>query len=242
MYEGKAKADAGDAAMIAEVGHPAVLALLARYGSPDELNAAGTRRIVRLLKPLASRMAERLAQEIAEALAEQTLVVPGTRTAAVVISSLARQPTEILDQRRTLEGQLSALLEAHPLSEPLTSIPGVGVRIAATLLIAIGDGSAFPDADHLASYAGLCPATKYTGSSIKDEHAPRRGNRQLKRAMFLSAFAALHDPASRALYDRHRNSGKTHTQTLLRLARRRIAVLFAMLRDGCFYDSRPAKA
>ena len=53
-------------------------------------------------------------------------------------------------------------------------------------------------------------------------------------------LAALHDPASRAYYDRHRNSGKTHTQALLRLARRRINVLFAMLRDGSFYESRTA--
>ncbi|MET7566766.1 IS110 family transposase, partial [Streptomyces sp. NPDC005479] len=69
------------------------------------------------------------------------------------------------------------------------------------------------------------------------------GNRQLKRAMFLSAFAALHDPASRTYYDRCRARGKAHTQALLRLAllrlaRHRISVLFAMLRDGTFYEPR----
>ncbi|GAA3236118.1 hypothetical protein GCM10020256_54520 [Streptomyces thermocoprophilus] len=56
--------------------------------------------------------------------------------------------------------------------------------------------------------------------------------------MFLSAFAALHDPASRSYYDRCRARGKTHTQALLRLARHRISVLFAMLRDGTFYQPR----
>ncbi len=62
--------------------------------------------------------------------------------------------------------------------------------------------------------------------------------RVLKRAMFLSAFAALHDPASRTYYDKCRARGKTHTQALLRLARQRINVLFAMLRDGTFYEPR----
>ncbi|MFD5644836.1 transposase family protein [Streptomyces anulatus] len=33
--------------------------------------------------------------------------------------------------------------------------------------------------------------------------------------------------------------GKHHTQALLCLARRRADVLFAMLRDGTFYESRP---
>jgi len=224
------------------IHHRAVLELLSRYGSPQQLHNAGTDEIAAVLKPKAPRMAVRLAAAITEALAEQTVVVPGTAAAEVIVPSLARQLSEILTQRDALEGRLAALLEAHPLHQLLTSMPGVGVRIAATLLVTIGDGHTFPDADHLASYAGLSPATKSSGSSIKGEHAPRRGNRQLKRAMFLSAFAALHDPASRAYYDRHRNNGKTHTQALLRLARRRITVLFAMLRDGCFYESRPATA
>lgn len=60
--------------------------------------------------------------------------------------------------------------------------------------------------------------------------------------MFLSAFAALHDPASRSSYDRCRARGKTHTQALLRLARQRIVVLFAMLRDVTFYEARLAEA
>lgn len=45
-------------------------------------------------------------------------------------------------------------------------------------------------------------------------------------------------PASRTCYDRQRARGKTHTQALLRLARQRIGVLFAMPRDGTFYESR----
>ncbi|MER5630399.1 transposase, partial [Streptomyces nitrosporeus] len=93
------------------------------------------------------------------------------------------------------------------------------------------------------SYAGLAPATRSSGTSIHGEHAPRGGNRQLKRAMFLSAFACMNaDPASRLYYDRQRARGKTHTQALLRLARQRISVLFAMLRDGTFYESRTPKA
>jgi hypothetical protein len=58
--------------------------------------------------------------------------------------------------------------------------------------------------------------TRQSGTSIHGEHAPRGGNRQLKRAMFLSAFAALHGPASRTYYDRCRARGKTHIQALLR--------------------------
>lgn len=142
-------------------------------------------------------MATRLIDEVFDALDEQTVVVPGTGTLDVVIPSLARSLGTVHEQRRALEAQIGQLLEAHPLSPVLTSIPGVAVRTAATLLVTVGDGTSFPTAAHLASYAGLAPTTKSSGTSIHGEHAPRGGNRQLKRAMFLSAFAALHDPASR---------------------------------------------
>jgi transposase len=218
--------------------HPAITWLLERYGSPQALRKAGRRKLVEVVRPRAPRMAERLVDDIFTALDEQTVVVPGTGTLDVIVPSLAKSLAAVHEQRRALEARIEALLEAHPLSQVLTSMPGIGVRTAAVLLTTVGDGSSFPSAAHLASYAGLAPATKQSGTSIHGEHAPRGGNRQLKRAMFLSAFAALHDPASRTYYDRCRARGKTHTQALLRLARHRISVLFAMLRDGTFYEPR----
>lgn len=218
--------------------HQAVTWLLERYGSPAALRKAGRHRLVEVIRPKAPRMAARLIDEVFDALAEQTVVVPGTGTLDVVVPSLARSLAAVHDQRRALEVQIRALLEAHPLSMVLTSMPGVAVRTAAVLLVTVGDGTSFPGTAHLASYAGLAPTTKSSGTSIHGEHAPRGGNRQLKRAMFLSAFTALHDPASRTYYDRCRARGKTHTQALLRLARHRVSVLFAMLRDGTFYEPR----
>ncbi|MFI1391356.1 transposase, partial [Streptomyces griseoaurantiacus] len=130
----------------------------------------------------------------------------------------------------------------RPPSPVLTSMPGVDVRTAALLLVTVGDGTSFPSAARLASYAGLAPTTKSSGTSIHGEHAPRGGgNRLLRRAMFLSTFACMNaDPASRAYYDKQRAPGNTRTQALLRLARQRIGVLFAVLRDGTFHKPQPA--
>lgn len=186
-------------------------------------------------------MADRLIEDIFTALDEQTVVVPGTDAAALIVPSLASSLQAVLDQRKLLATRIEELLEAHPLSKVLTSMPGIGVRTGARILIDVGDGSRFPSAAHLAAYAGLAPATRSSGSSIRGEQPSRRGgNKQLKRAFFLSAFAALADPVSRTYYDRKIAQGKHHTQALLRLARRRADVLFAMLRDGTFYDPQPA--
>ena len=47
-----------------------------------------------------------------------------------------------------------------------------------------------------------------------------------------------HSPASKAYYDGKRAQGKRHTQAVLALARRRVNVLWAMLRDHQPYQER----
>lgn len=95
-----------------------------------------------------------------------------------------------LDQRKLLARRIEELLETHPLSKVLTSMPGIGVRAGARILIEVGDGSTFPTAGHLATHAGLAPATRGSGSSIVGEEPSRRGNKRLKRA--LSGAAPVH--------------------------------------------------
>lgn len=56
------------------------------------------------------------------------------------------------------------------------------------------------------------------------------------------AFGALEDPASRAYYDRKRAEKKKHNAAIICLARRRCDVLYAMLRDGTYYQARPLHA
>ena len=58
----------------------------------------------------------------------------------------------------------------------------------------------------------------------------------MKSSLFNSAFAALHHHPSRAYYEKKRGEGKTHKQAVIALARRRLDTLYAMLRDGTFYQ------
>ena len=216
--------------------HPAMLDLLQHYPSPAAMKIAGTTRMATRLLKLAPRMGRRLAEEITQALSEQTVVVVGTNAAATVLPRLAEQLAALRRQRTEIAVVVEKLVEDHPLSPVLTSMPGVGIRTAARLLTEVA-GKHFESAGHLASYAGLAPVTRRSGSSIRGEHPSRRGNKMLKRALFLSAFAALRDPVSRIYYDRKISQGKRHNQALIALARRRCDVLYAMLRDGTLYET-----
>ncbi|WP_198940534.1 IS110 family transposase [Micromonospora sp. CB01531] len=220
--------------------HPAVLELLSRCGGPAGIRKAGQAKLLEIVKARAPRMGTHLVEQILTALDAQTVVVPGTAAAETVLPRLADNLRDLLRQRDQLAGQVEGMLEAHPLAGVLTSMPGIGVRTAARILLEVGDGTAFPTSGHLAAYAGLAPVTRRSGSSIRGEHPPKGGNKQLKRAFFLSAFAALADPASRTYYDRKRAEGKKHNAALICLARRRIDVLHAMLRTKAPYQPKPA--
>ncbi|MCX6465499.1 MAG: IS110 family transposase [Pseudonocardiales bacterium] len=212
-----------------------VLDLLAAAPTPEALRELGEGGITAAMQPRSPRLAKTLPRQILAALDTQTVVVPGTAAFGRVIVGVVTQLREVRAERDTLAAELETRLEAHPLAEVLTSMPGLGFRTALKILTIIGDGAAFPTAGHLAAYAGLAPVTRRSGTSIKGETRSQRGNHALKSALFLSAFASLADPTSRAYYDRKRAQGKRHNAALICLARRRTDVIYAMLRDRTPY-------
>ncbi|MHA6781866.1 IS110 family RNA-guided transposase [Pseudonocardia saturnea] len=227
-----------------------VLDLLAAAPTPAALRQLGEDGITAVMRPRSPRLAKTLPRQILAALDAQTVVVPGTAAFGRVIVGVAAQLREVRAERDTLAAELESRLEAHPLAEVLTSMPGLGFRTALKILTIVGDGAAFPTAGRLAAYAGLAPVSRRSGTSIKGETRSQRGNHALKSALFLSAFASLADPTSRAYYDRKRAQGKRHNAALICLARRRTDVIYAMLRDRKPYqlpapaepDSHPTAA
>jgi hypothetical protein len=111
--------------------------------------------------------------------------------------------------------------------------------LGAEFLVVVGNLSAFASADHLAAYSGLVPAANDSGKRVGNNRRMRGGNKNLKRIFYQAAFASLRSsPESRAFYDRKRAEGKRHIQALIALARRRVNVIWAMLRDGTTFEPR----
>ena len=161
----------------------------------------------------------------------------------LIIPRVAAQIKELKAQRAIVASEVEAMVDAHPLTQVLISMPGVGIKTAATILLTAGDFSSFPTPGHLAAYAGIASVTRRSGTSIRGEFPARSGNKQLKNALFRSAWvASCHDPTSKAYYDRKRAEGKKHNAAVICLARRRLNVMFAMVRDGTFYQVAPENA
>ncbi len=180
-----------------------------------------------------------LIDAIFDSLAEQTVTVPGSQASEPVVPRHAARIKALKVERGEIEAEATELADSLPLLQVLTSMPGVGVKTASQILLAAGDFSAFKTVGHLAAYAGIVPVTRRSGTSIRGEFPSRAGNKRLKNALFHSAWvASCHDPLSKAYYDWKRAEGKRHNAAVMCLARRRLNVLFAMVKTGAFYEEK----
>jgi transposase len=217
------------------------LTLLTHYQTPPHLRRAGHKRIAAYLRSRGVKGSNSVAQKALAAAKAQSVTLPAQGVAAAIVAELAEDVLGLKERINTLDEELGGRFFARPEARILTSLPGMGPILVAEFLVAVGDIRAFSSADRLAAYAGLVPAACDSGKRVGKHRRMRGGNKVLKRVFYQSAFASLRSaPESRAFYDRKRAEGKRHTQALIALARRRVNVLWAMLRDGTTFETRSA--
>jgi transposase len=98
---------------------------------------------------------------------------------------MARTTTDL--QRQLHESPAPVLPQAVAL---LHTLPGVGARVAATLVSEIGpDMTPLPTAGHLASWAGRCPGNHQSAGLPRSGHT-RMSNLDVRGALTQAAWAA----------------------------------------------------
>ena len=216
------------------------LVLLTGYASPEQLRRVGETRLTGWLRRRRVRNYATVAARALTAARAQPVTLPGQDIAAAIIAELATT-TLAIDQRITdLDAQIAATFDQHPQAEIIQSMPGFGPILGASLLVAAGDLTAFPSAGHLAAAAGLVPVPNDSGRRTGNLHKPRRYSRPLRHVFYLSAQTSMMRAGpNRDYYLKKRDHGRTHTQAVVALARRRIDVLWALLRDERTYTAIP---
>jgi transposase len=99
---------------------------------------------------------------------------------------------EVIDkQEQALQIQLAQMQKAHRhVIERLSRVPGIGVSGAQRILAAIGpEAAAFPSADQLASWVGLCPGNHISAEQSHGSRSPH-GYRPLRKLMVDLAVSA----------------------------------------------------
>jgi transposase len=217
------------------------LVLVRHYQTPSAIRRMGHRRLAAFLKNRSVKGAEGIARKALAAAKAQSVSLPAESVAATICAELAAEALALKESVAALDGEIAGRFFARPEARILSSLPGMGPILGSEFLVSVGDLSAFESADQLAAYAGLVPAAHDSGKRVGNHRRMRGGNKVLKRVFYQSAFASLRGSShSRAFYDRKRREGKKHTQALIALARRRVNVLWAMLRDEITFVVPPA--
>ncbi|WP_035841563.1 IS110 family RNA-guided transposase [Kitasatospora azatica] len=218
------------------------LVLLAGYQTPAALRRTGARRLETWLRNRKVRGAAQLAADALAAAGSQHTSVTGEKPTAQLAQTLARDVTRLNQQVADIDKVIEARFREHAHAEVVASMPGgIGPLLGAEFLAATGgDLSAFATPDRLAGFAGVAPAPRDSGKISGNLHRPKRYSRGLQRVFYTSALISIRCcEESRRFYDRKRAEGKRHTQAVLALARRRVNVLWALLRDGRCYEPLP---
>jgi transposase len=220
--------------------HKGALVLLTGYPTPQRLTRMGQTRLTEWLRARRVRGSAQVAERAIAAARAQQVRLPGQDVAAALVVELATDILALDERLKTLEAQLTTAFRTHPHARSIESMPGFGPVLGAMLLTAAGDLSSYPDPGHLAAAAGLVPVPKDSGRRVGNVHKPRRYSRPLRHALYLSALSSLRtDGVNRDDYQKKRDAGRTHKQALIALARRRVDVLWALIRDHRTYTAQP---
>lgn len=208
------------------------LAVLSELGGPFGIRAAGLRRY----RSVAERAggAKRAASDRLWAAALASASSGRTEVAAEdeLVRSLAARIAADSEEAARLDALISDSLAGDVTYEALLTVPGVGPKTAAALVTLV-DISMFRSHDELAAYAGLAPCNRRSGTSLNSSSPSRGGNRTLKNLLIYSCTSLVGTKGRYgAYYDACRARGMRHNKALKAVARKRLKVIYAVMRDG----------
>lgn len=220
--------------------HKGALVLLTGYASPNRIRRIGQTRLTGWLRNRNVRGSADVAARAITAAKAQSVVLPGQELTTSIIAELAGGVLALDDRLKCLDAQIQDSFAEHPQAAIIESMPGFGPFLGASLLVGAGDLSAFPSAGHLAAAAGLVPVPNDSGRRTGNLHRPQRYSRPLRHVFYLSAQTSMMRAGpNRDYYLKKRARGATHSQAVIALARRRIDVLWALLRENRTWTAAP---
>lgn len=210
------------------------VALLSEFGGAAGSAAAGWRRFSGAARRAGAPMAgaRRLWESLLASSRSGRRLPPAED---VAVRMLAREIASLDDDIEALDALVADSLAGDETYECLLTVPGIGPKTAAALVTSI-DISMFRGHDELASYCGIAPSDSRSGTSIRSTSPQRGGNKQLKNLLIFSCNSLIGtDNRFGRYYGECRARGMGHNKALKAVARKRLKVIYAIMRDGVPY-------
>ena len=220
--------------LVPSVHIASVYALLEEFPGAKQVASAHLTRLKALLETASKG---RYKRDMALAIRNAARNSIGSRMPAksLELQHTIRLIRELDTEIAEIEEQIQSIMDE--LHSPITTIPGLGFRMAAMILAEVGDFSRFDSPDKLLAYAGMSPST-YQSGQLKNcyLHMEKRGSRYLRYALFNATKYVCHWDTNFAAYlAKKRAEGKHYNVAISHAAKKLVRLIFAMEKSGIPY-------
>lgn len=147
-------------------------------------------------------------------------------------------------EAKTIEKQIKELIQSDEsldhLFKIIISIDGIGLLIAATIIVTTNEFKNFSCAKKFACYAGVVPFEHSSGTSIKRRSkVSNLANKTVKKMIHLAVLSGIRENGEfRDYYVRKKAEGK-HVMSIINAIRNKLILrIFACVRDDRFYEKK----
>ena len=157
------------------------------------------------------------------------------------IKQLINQVIFLESQLEDVDKQISELY--NKLDSHLLSVPGIGIKLAPTILAEIGDINNFDKPSKLIAFAGVDPSENQSGNKLSTNNKlSKRGSPYLRHAIYTASLVAIsNEPKLRSYYDKKINEGKHHFVALAGISRKLLTIIYYILKEDRHYISYDEK-
>ena len=217
-----------------------VYELLGRFPGADQVAHATVFELAELLERCSNGHCKR---ETAEEIREAACTSIGTRSPAksLELQHTIRMARELGSEVNEVERFIKAIM--REIASPMTTIPGMGFRMAAMIIAEAGDFSRFESADKLLAYAGMSPST-YQSGQLRNcyPRMEKRGSRYLRYALYnATKHVCRHDATFAAYLGKKCAEGKHYNVAISHACKKLVRVIFALERSGEAYRPAPVR-
>jgi transposase len=156
---------------------------------------------------------------------------------------LARMHLEAIDRHNARIADIERRIEAgmepfQVFRELICSIPGISQTVADVVIAETGgDLTRFASAEHLTSWAGVCPGSNESAGRVKSTKT-RKGDAHLKGALGVAALSIARNPYGSYLGAKYRRiaSRRGPSKAIVAIERAMLVIIWQMSRTGAFYQ------
>jgi len=215
----RTKTDKSDASLIARF----CLAMSPLLWTPDPQE-------VRLLRDLSRRYESLLEMRQQEM---NRLDVSGPALRCDIEKHIAYLDQSIAETKKNMRDHINDHPDMKHKKELLKSIPGIGEVTINIVLSEFADISRFSSAKHMASFVGLAPKHRWSGTSVRGRTTMSKiGNAKVRKSLFMPALVAMkHNPVLLEMRKKMLKAGKPKMLIVGAVMRKLIHIMYGVLKN-----------